>query len=78
MIPEPFRTRLKQAVGDIKSIDAIHREAMQKHPALFRPFRCAECIRPKETPEGDLKCNGKQFSRDREVACMDYKPRIGS
>lgn len=78
MIPEPFRTRLKQAVGDTRAIDAIHREAMQKNPHLFRLFRCDECTKPTKTPEGDLKCNGKQFERDREIACMDYKPRFGS
>jgi len=78
MIPEPFRSRLIAAKGDTKAIDAIHKDAMIASPHLFRLFRCEECTRSKETPDGDLKCNGKQFKREREIACRDYNPRIGS
>lgn len=75
MITEPYRTRLKQAVGDIAAIDAIHREAMIAHPELFRPFVCSECVKSTQTGEGDLMCRGKALQQNSAVHCAEFRPR---
>lgn len=75
MIPEPYRTRLKQAVGDTKSIDAIRTEAMLEHPHLFQPFRCAECIVGTTTESGLILCRGMTLAADNTAHCGAYKAR---
>ena len=75
MIPEPFRTRLKKAVGNPAEIDNIHRSAMQAHPHLFRPYRCAECIVGTLTESGHILCRGMTLSAENTAYCGAFKQR---
>ena len=78
MIPEPYRSRLIAAQGNPAAIDAVHKEAMIVYPGLFQPFACAECVKPTQTEEGDLKCRGKLIPLNSVAHCLDYKSRRAS
>lgn len=75
MIPEPFRSRLREAIGHPDKIDAIRKEAALAHPKMFQPFNCAECCLAPHTKEGDLQCRGKNIPLDNTAYCRDFKPR---
>lgn len=75
MIPEPFRSRLMKAVGNPAEIDSIHIAAMQAHPRLFRPFRCAECVIGSKTESGHILCRGMTLSAENTAYCGAFKQR---
>lgn len=74
MIPEPWRTLLRAAVGSPSEIDRITGELRAARPELFHPVRCDSCIRRVfSVKRQDFRCNVNHEIQIRAHHCADWR-----